>query len=89
MCIGMANGGKTPKITNEKQRIVAEILTRFMFAKDVDEVLKVWQDIYDQYELCSDPFTDTPCSRKEYFENQLEYEKQTMIEKYGHCDGLE
>ncbi|HUM41538.1 MAG TPA: hypothetical protein PKI14_01155 [Fervidobacterium sp.] len=21
--------------------------------------------------------------------NRLEYEKQAMIEKYGHCDGLE
>ena len=26
---------------------------------------------------------------EEYCKNRLEYDKQTMIEKYGHCDGLE
>ena len=89
MCIGMANGGKKPKITNEKQRIVAEILTRFMFTRNMDEMLKVWQDIFDEYELYLDPFTQTPCSAKDYCENKSEYAKQIMTERYGHCDGLE
>jgi hypothetical protein len=60
-----------------------------MFTKNMEEVMNVWQKIYEQYGLCEDPFTHTPCSPEEYYENQLEYEKQTMIAKYGHCDGLE
>lgn len=76
--------------TNEKiQRIVADVLTRFMFTRTMDEVMKVWNQIYEQYGLCSDPFTNTPCSPEEYVHSRLEYEKQAMIEKYGHCDGLE
>lgn len=76
--------------TNEKiQRIVADILMQFMFANTMDEVTQVWNQIYEQYDLCSDPFTGTPCSPEEYYKNKLEYEKQTMIERYGHCDSLE
>lgn len=78
-----------PKITERDQRIAAEILTSFMFTKDLDEVIEVWNKIYEKYGLCNDPFTHTPCTPKEYCENQLEYERQTMIERYGHCDGLE
>jgi hypothetical protein len=78
-----------PKITERDQRIAAEILTAFMFTKDMDEVIEVWKHVYEQFDLCEDPFTRTPCTPKEYYKNQLEYEKQTMIERYGHCDGLE
>ncbi|MDE6580532.1 MAG: hypothetical protein K2K41_08370 [Ruminiclostridium sp.] len=80
---------KQPKITDNIQRVVADVLTQFMFTKNMDEVMKVWDDVYEQYGLCSDPFTDTPCSPKEYSKNKLEYEKQIMIDRYGHCDGLE
>ena len=80
---------KQPKITDKDQRIVADILIRFMFTKNMDEVTQFWNEIYEQYDLCSDPFTGTPCSTKEFSKNQLEYEKQIMIERYGHCDGLE
>ena len=82
--------GKTaPKITKRDQRVVSEILTQFMFTKDMDDVIKVWNEIFEQYDLCEDPFTRTPCTPDEYYKNCLEYEKQTMIERYGHCDGLE
>lgn len=77
------------KITKRDQQIAAEILTAFMFTKDMDEVLKVWHDIYSLYGLCDDPFTNTPCSSDEYCKLRLEYDKQLMIEKYGHCDGLD
>lgn len=80
---------KQPKITDNIQRVVADVLTKFMFTKNMDEVMKVWDDVYEQYDLCSDPFTDTPCSPKEYCKNKLEYEQQIMIDRYGHCDGLE
>lgn len=78
------------KITNKTmQKVAVDILTQFMFTKDMDEVIKVWDNIYQQYDLYSDPFTGVPCTPEEYYESQLEYERQTMIERYGHCDGLE
>lgn len=77
------------KITEKDRKLVAEILTKFMFTNNMVDVTNVWKEIYDQYGLCDDPFTQTPCTLKEYCENQLEYEKQIMIERYGHCDGLE
>ena len=76
------------KLTDKEQQVASEILTAFMFTNNMEDVMKVWQDIYNAYELCDDPFTHTPCSPKEYAENSLEYSRQTMIEKYGHCDGL-
>lgn len=79
---------KPRKLTDKEQRIVAEILTAFMFTKNMDDVMRVWQEIYNAYELCDDPFTHTPCSPKEYAENSLEYDRQSMINQYGHCDGL-
>lgn len=77
------------KVSEKEQRIAAGILTAFMFTRDMNEVHEIWKQIYKDYDLCDDPFTGCPCSPKEYAENRLEYEKQTMIEKYGHCDGLE
>lgn len=80
---------KTPKITERDQRIAADILTQFMFTRDTEDVMRVWDRVYEQYGLCEDPFTRTPCTTAEYAKSSLEYEKQTMIERYGHCDGLE
>lgn len=85
---------KTSKKLSEKeirisQRVAAEILTQFMFVRTMDDVTRVWSEVYEQYGLCDDPFTHTPCTPEEYCDNQLEYDKQTMIERYGHCDGLE
>lgn len=77
------------KITKRDQQVAADILTQFMFTKTIEEVIDVWNNIYEQYELCTDPFTGTPCIPEEYWKNKLEYEKQTMIEQYGHCDGLD
>lgn len=80
---------KQRKLTKTMQKVAAEILTEFMFTKDMDEVIKVWSEIYEQYGLCKDPFTDTPCTPEEYSKNKLEYERQIMMEKYGHYDGLD
>lgn len=79
----------TPKITKRDQRIVAKILTQFMFTTNMDDVVSVWKEVFDEYGLCEDPFTRTPCTPDEYCENSLEYDRQVMIERYGHCDGLE
>ena len=83
---------KTPKkkpITDKEQRVAAEILTALMFAKDMEDVMKVWKTTFEHYALCEDPFTSCPCTSKEYMENRLEYNRQAMMERYGHCDGLE
>lgn len=32
---------------------------------------------------------DSPITPEEYAKNKLEYDRQTMIERYGHCDRLE
>ncbi len=80
---------KQTKITKRDQQLAADILTQFMFTKDMKDVLQVWDEIYEQYDLCDDPFTNCPCSSEEYYKNRLEYEKQVAIERYGHCDWLE
>lgn len=80
---------KKSKITTKEQRLVSEILTQFMFTRDMGEVLQTWENIYKQYGLCDDPFTHCPCSPEDYYKSKSEYNRQAMIERYGHCDGLE
>lgn len=80
---------KQRKITKTEQKVAASILTQFMFTKNMDEVIQVWKELYDKYELEDDPFTNTPVTPEEYCKNRLEYDKQIMIERYGHCDGLD
>ena len=80
---------KKKKLTKTEQRVAAEILTQFMFTRDMKDVLQTWDNIYKQYELMDDPFTYTPVSPEDWAKNRLEYDKQVMIERYGHCDGLE
>lgn len=77
------------KITKQMQKVAADILTEFMFTRDMNDVIKVYQRVFEQYGLYSDPFTGCPCTPDEYHEIKLEYERQAMIEKYGHCDGLD
>lgn len=77
------------KITKTTQKVAADILTQFMFTRDMEDVVDVWSKIYKQYELFSDPFTGVPCTAEEYCKNHMEYERQTMMEMYGHCDGLD
>ena len=76
--------------TQDKIQIaVADVLTQFMFCKNEQDFHDAFSRIERQYNLESDPFTGCPCSSKEYALNKLEYDKQMMIGKYGHCDGLE
>ena len=80
---------KRRKISERDQQVAAEILTQFMFTRTMEDVWRVWNDIYKQYDLCDDPFTHIPVSPSEYEKNSLEYQKQAMIDRYGHYDGLE
>lgn len=77
------------KITKTMQKVAADILTELTFARDMDEVWKVYDRVFEQYGLHNDPFTHLPCTSDEWYENKLEYDRQTMIERYGHCDGLD
>ena len=77
------------KITKTMQKVAADILSEFMCTRNMDEVIEAYDRMFQKYELCDDPFTGFPCIPEEYWENKLELEKQIMIERYGHCDGLE
>ena len=72
-----------------EQDIAANILVQFAFIKSMEEFLKSYNEIFNSFDLCIDPFTQLPCSPREYWKNRLEYEKQVAIEMYGHCDWLE
>ena len=80
---------KQKKITHTMQKVACDILTQFMFTRNMDEVIEVYNKVMEEYDLCSDPFTYTPCTFDEYCKNSIEYERQAMDEKYGHHDGLE
>ena len=71
------------------QKVAVDILMEFMFTRDMDEVVESYKRVFEKYGLCKDPFTKCPCTPDEYYESNLEYERQTMIERYGHCDGLD
>ena len=87
---------KKKKITPMMQRVAVDILQDFeiMTMKHngpytFEEIWAVVQKHVDGYGLCEDPFTRMICTSKEYADNRLEYEKELMIERYGHYDGLE
>ena len=77
------------KITKTMQKVAVDILMEFMFTRDMNEVIEAYNTVMKKYDLYEDPFTKCPCTPEEYYENSLEYERQTMIERYGHCDGLD
>lgn len=83
----MSNKTKPPSLHD--QRLVASLLTELMFCRDMVEVGEFCERVYNSYGLCDDPFTGCPCSEKDYVKQCEEYDKRTMIEKYGHCDGLD
>lgn len=74
------------KITDKMQQVAADILMRLYFINDIDEVIKVVKEMEEKYELCDDPFTHTPCTTKEYYENVKEYERQVMEERFGYYE---
>lgn len=77
------------KITKTMQKVAVDILMEFLFTRDMDEVIEAYKRVMKKYGLCEDPFTYCPCTPEEYCESSLEYERQIMMERYGHCDGLD
>ena len=87
---------KQKKITHTMQKVAVDILQDFEVLAmthngpyTFEEIWAIVQKHVDGYGLFEDPFTRMICTSKEYAENSLEYDKAVMIEKYGHCDGLE
>lgn len=91
---------KEIKITEKEQRVAVDILQELemwmMSRPGNSDLSESEQQIYDifnkmckKYELCEDPFTGMICTTKEWAKNCLEYDRQTMMERYGHCDGLD
>ena len=84
------------KITHQMQKVSVDILGDFevlMMTHNgpytFEEIWAIVQKHVDGYGLCEDPFTRMICTSKEWAENSLEYDKQIMMDCYGHCDGLE
>ena len=87
---------KQKKITSTMQKVAVNILGDFEILVmthngpyTFDEIWDIVQKHVDGYGLCQDPFTRMICTSDEYVKNIVEYDKATMMEKYGHCDGLE
>lgn len=81
---------KKRKLTDKEQRVAASILTEYVIAhNDKGFNAEFFDSVMKDYELCKDPFTQLPCSPSEYADNSREYDRQTMIQRYGHCDGLD
>lgn len=87
---------KQKKITHPMQQVAVNILSDFEVLTmthngpyTFEEIWEIVKKHVDSYGLCEDPFTKMICTSKEYADNRLEYEKELMIERYGHCDGLE
>ena len=87
---------KQKKITPTRQKVAVDILQDFeilMMSRNgpytADEIWAIVQKHVDSYGLCQDPFTKMLCTSDEHAKNSLEYDRAVMIERYGHCDGLD
>ena len=65
-------------------RTVASILTEFMFVKNFEDFQRVYNDIYERYGLCADPFTGCPVSPEDYADLNEDYYKQISEERFGY-----
>lgn len=74
------------KITNAMQEVASEILVRLIFTKDMEDVYALYKEIFEKYKLNEDPFTQLPCSDREYAKSCDEYYRQSMEDKYGYWE---
>ena len=84
------------KITHTMQKVAVDILQDFEILVMTHNGPYTFEEVWDivkrhenKYGLFRDPFTSMICTSAEWAKNSLEYDRQTMYEKYGHCDGLE
>ena len=76
---------KQKKITHPMQKVAVDILGDFEVLTMThngpyafEEIWAIVQKHVDYYGLCEDTFTRMICTSKEYAENSLEYDRQTM-----------
>lgn len=77
------------KLTDAMQEVAADICNQIIMETwdgDPLDVKKFVESIMEQYNLREDPFTELPCSCKEYAKNREEYDRQLMIERYGYYE---
>ena len=82
------------KITKTMQKVAVDILEDieiYMMTHDdtPDGIVQIYDRVFNEYGLCRDPFTGMVCTSEEWGKNQLKYEKDIMMERYGHCDGMD
>ena len=87
---------KQKKITSTMQKVAVDILGDLEILTmthngpyTFDEVWAIVKHHEEKYGLFRDPFTSMICTSDEWAKNSLEYDRQTMYEKYSHCDGLD
>ena len=80
---------RKPKITDKDQRIVADILNTFIFCDNMEEIIENMERTARFFCLVKDDYAGCYYSPKEAYENSVQHQKDLMIDKYGHCDGLE
>ena len=85
---------KQKKITPTMQKVAVDILEDIeiymMQHKEVpDEITRLYNRVISDYGLGKDAFTGMVCTSDWEAKSRLKYEEQVMMERYGHCDGLE
>ena len=87
---------KQRKITDTMQKVAVSILSDFEVLTmthngpyTFEEIWAIVKKNAEYFGLCEDPFTMMLCTSKEAIVNQLEYDRQTAEQKYGHCDWLD
>ena len=76
------NVPRSLRLSDRMQRVAADILTEFMFCRNMDDVYNTWERVYKRYELNDDPFTGCPLGRKDYLSSKFEFEKQSQSCEY-------
>lgn len=80
---------KKRKLTEKECQVASDILCDYIVSHRDTFNVDFFNRVMSNYDLMKDPFTSFPCTSKEYAENSMEYSRQCMIEKYGHCDDLD
>lgn len=81
------------KITTSMQKVAVDILQElevYMMTEEnvPQQIIDIYNKMYKKYELCDDPFTGMCCTDVDFFKSATEMEKQIMVQKYGHHDGI-
>lgn len=86
---------KTRVITHPMQEVavsIAEDLAILLMTKDkyipIEKISELYKSVMERFKLDKDPYTTMPCTTKEYVKNSIQIQRDIMMEKYGHHDGI-